>query len=148
MGRSGTVRCNGELALITFLQEDTLSETVRHNFRIYREYGNGDNIEKFVVFAFESAELNPSVRMYDLLMRDYLKRRFGAEPEDLEEKWSRRCWNCGRSPQVLKTCTACKRAKYCDVGCQQGEWKRHKLLHKEMELTKQILEQNSREEDE
>ena len=120
-------------------EEDTLAETVKHNFRIFRDYGNNENIEKFVVFALSSAELNPSVKMFDILMRDVLKEKFQLEPIDLESKWSKQCWNCFKSPEELKTCQGCKKSKYCDRACQQKEWPKHKLLHKEMEFTKEIL---------
>ena len=43
----------------------------------------------------------------------------------------------------LKTCASCKRARYCDKVCQQKDWKGHKLLHKELELTKKVLEESA-----
>lgn len=66
---------------------------------MYRDYGNNSNVEKFIVFSFVCAELNPSVKMYDILMRDYLKAEFGVVPEDIVEKWNRRCWNCEKVGQ-------------------------------------------------
>lgn len=38
-------------------QEDDLGDTVRHNFRIYRDYANDDNVEKFVVFEIGRAHV-------------------------------------------------------------------------------------------
>ncbi|TRY69539.1 hypothetical protein TCAL_15158 [Tigriopus californicus] len=123
-------------------QEDGLPETVKHNFKIFREYGNDVHIEKFVIFAFECSDLNPCVRMYDILMREYFKNHYQVEINSLEHKWERQCWNCFKvweDPSLLKTCVKCKRAKYCGQSCQQSEWKMHKLLHKELELAREIL---------
>ena len=125
-------------------QEDSLvDETVKHNLRIFREYGNDANVEKYVVFALHSAELNPSVMMYHILMRHLLRERLGIEAEDLESKWAARCWKCDKGQEdsaTLKTCAACTRAKYCDKVCQEDDWKAHKLLHKEKKLAEQILQ--------
>ena len=125
-------------------QEDLLiNETVKHNLRIFREYGNDTNVEKYVVFALHSAELNPSIMMYHILMTHLLRERLGVEAEDLERKWAARCWRCGKGQEdsaKLKTCTACTRAKYCDRICQENDWKAHKLLHKEKKLAEQILQ--------
>ena len=123
-------------------QEDGLANTVVHNYRIFRDYGNNDHVEKFVVFAFDCVELNPSVKFYDILMRDYLKSKFNIEPEDLHSKWATRCWSCSSEAanvSDLKTCSKCKRAKYCSRECQSGDWGRHKLLHKELDLTRRVL---------
>jgi hypothetical protein len=36
------------------------------------------------------------------------------------------CHKCGKFGS-LQTCSKCKRAKYCSVGCQKADWKpRHK----------------------
>lgn len=125
-------------------QEDSLfDETVKHNLRIFKEYGNDANVEKYVLFALHSAQLNPSVMMYHILMSHLLRDRLGVEAEDLESKWAARCWKCGkqRGKSVeLKTCTACTRAKYCDKVCQEDDWKAHKLLHKEIKLAHKILQ--------
>ena len=123
-----------------------MRQTVRHNFRIYREYANNQQAEKFVVFALAAQELNPCVRMYDILMREWIKERKLTQPVDLENKWSSRCWgqDCGKEESgdtELKTCQGCKIAKYCCKKCQQSDWNRHKLLHKELKLTKEILAQ-------
>ena len=67
--------------------------------RVYREYGNDANVEKFCVLALSHPDLNPSARMYDLLMREALEKEFGVEEqegEDLLKKWDTRCWKCGR----------------------------------------------------
>ena len=128
-------------------QEDSLvDETVKHNLRVFREYGNDANVEKYVVFALHTAELNPSVMMYHILMRDLLRERLGVEAEDLESKWAARCWKCGKGQagqdgaSSLKTCTTCSRARYCGKVCQEEDWKAHKLLHKEKKLAERILQ--------
>ena len=41
--------------------------------------------------------MNPCVKMYDVAMRDYIQRVHGVAVEGLEEKWKRRCWQCGDS---------------------------------------------------
>ena len=118
-------------------------ETTKHNLKVFRTFvtldKNGDLVEKYLVFALEVIGLNPSVKMYDLLMRNYLKNQ-GFEIEDLVQKWRMRCWSCSENLQEnLKTCTECKMAKYCGRECQKSDWKNHKLLHKELELTQKVL---------
>ena len=55
-------------------------------------------VEKYLVFALECIGLNPSVRMYDMLMRKYLKKEFGVEVQDLVTKWTKKCWfNCEKN---------------------------------------------------
>ena len=66
-----------------YLGDEDSHQQHLHNFRVFREYGNNDNVEKYLVFAFASAELNPTVKMYDILMREYLKKEFGVEPVNL-----------------------------------------------------------------
>ena len=99
-------------------------------------------MEKYLVFALECIGLNPSVKMYDLLMRKYIKEVFNVEICDLAQKWAQKCWSCSKTDikvEDLKTCTGCKMAKYCGKECQKNDWKAHKLLHKELELTQQVL---------
>ena len=134
-------------------------DTTRHNLKVFRTYvtdddTKGDMVEKYLVFALECIGLNPSVKMYDLLMRKYLKGEFGVEVQDLVVKWAKKCWFCpsiqdvaAAAPKVedLKTCTECKMAKYCGKECQKADWKAHKLLHKELILTQQVLSEQSEE---
>ena len=115
----------------------------------FRHYGNDANAEKFAVFALRMCDLNPGPKMYDLLVRDKLK-RVGLNPpkQDLEAKWSTRCWKCEmvkEDKEALKTCTGCRWARYCGRECQAGDWRVHKLLHREVELTKQVLAQGEEE---
>ena len=117
-----------------------VSQTV-HNLKIFREYHKKDNIEKYLVFSLHHVDLNPTVKMYDILMRHFLETEFNAKPEDLVTKWQLRCWCCGteKPKEELKSCTTCKMAVYCNKICQAEEWKIHKLLHKELEITKEVL---------
>ncbi len=111
-----------------------------HSLAVYREYGGSpSNVEKYIVAALQTAQMNPCVKMYDIVMRDYLQRQHGVTVENLEEKWRRRCWQCGKTTEKdreetdLKYCSICKMARYCGQECQKKEWKVHKLLHKEIE---------------
>jgi len=135
-----------------YLGSEESTDTTRHNLKVFRTYvtnddTEGDMVEKYLVFALECIGLNPSVRMYDMLMRKYLKKEFGVEVQDLVSKWTKKCWfNCeknmaGAAPilEDLKTCAQCKMAKYCGQSCQKADWKAHKLLHKELILTQQVL---------
>ena len=65
--------------------EDSYTDTTRHNLRVFRTYITNDTsvegelVEKYLVFALQCIGLNPSVKMYDLLMRKYLKEEFQTE---------------------------------------------------------------------
>ena len=101
-------------------------------------------IRKYLAVCLKHAELNPGVKMYHILMQEWMKASLGINVESLEEKMSKICWACGRNEDgsVFKTCTECKVAKYCNRDCQREEWKIHKLLHKEIQHTKEILQKN------
>ena len=138
-----------------YLGSDEALNTTRHNLKVFRTFITNDTddqklIEKYLVFALECIGLNPSVKMYDLRMRNYLKNQFQIEVQDLVEKWAKKCWTCCREDitEELLKCTECKLAKYCGKQCQKSDWKAHKLLHKELELTAQVLAQNQAEEEE
>ena len=131
-----------------FLGTDESMKTTRHNLKVFRNCITNDPtgvlVEKYLVFALQCLELNPSVKMYDLIMTKYLKEHFNADIPDLVTKWTKQCWSCFKvagEGQELKTCMECKMAKYCNRDCQKNEWKLHKLLHKELELTQQVLEE-------
>ena len=36
------------------------------------------------------------------------------------------CGHCGAVSSALKNCTACHCVRYCNVGCQKADWKKHK----------------------
>ena len=116
------------------------SQTI-HNLKIFREYHTDENVEKYLVFSLHHVELNPTVKMYDVIMRHYLENQFGVHPEDLIDKWKQKCWCCRvqKPKEELKSCTSCKVSAYCDKSCQAKEWKAHKMLHKELEITKEVL---------
>ena len=112
-------------------QEEGTTHRFSHNHRVFLAYGDTDNnVEKLMSYMFRFSCLNLGLKIYDSLMRDFLRAEYGAFPEDLEEKWERRCWNCEKETNELKTCQKCKKAKYCGKECQQAEWKSHKMLHK------------------
>ncbi len=63
-------------------------------------YGTNEHIEKYCVFSLSASELNPCVRMYDILMRSKIKKGdFGVDADDWEgqgllSKWENMCWRC------------------------------------------------------
>lgn len=68
--------------------------------------------------------------MYDVVMRKYIKEKYGVEIESLIQKWRKLCWECGKPSENLKKCSKCKLALYCTKFCQIKDWKRaHKLHH-------------------
>ena len=82
-----------------YLGSEEATNTTRHNLKVFRTYvtnddTDGEMVEKYLVFALLFARLNPSVKMYDLLMRKYLKEEFGTELQDLVTKWTNTCWSC------------------------------------------------------
>jgi len=135
---------------------DKLHRDMVHNLKLFREYTTGSNVEKFLVFNLHFCDLNPTVKMYDILMREFIANQFPeTKLENLEAKWSKMCWSCCKpeselcqstsasysdtGTKELKSCTQCKLAKYCDKECQKCDWKVHKLLHKELERTRHVL---------
>ena len=133
------------LRLYLGMDEDPESqEVLRHNLRIMKAYSQSQNIRKYLAVCLKHAELNPGVKMYHILMQEWMKSSLGVNTESLEEKMSQICWACGRNEEMsaFKTCTECKVAKYCNKDCQREEWKVHKLLHKEIQHTKDILQRN------
>jgi hypothetical protein len=135
-----------------YLGSKETTVTTRHNLKVFRTYithdtSGGDLVEKYLVFALECANLNPSVKMFDILMRKFFKDDLNIPVGDLVYKWRSLCWSCSKkaSEEKLKTCTQCNLAKYCDKECQKNDWKAHKLLHKELELTQQVLAEQAEE---
>merc|ERR550525_161668 len=88
--------------------------------------------------------------MYHTLMSDWLERICGVKPPDIEAVLGAVCWHCGEPAREegppLKTCTGCGVGRYCDRDCQRQEWRIHKLLHQEIEHTRNILTRNEQEE--
>ena len=105
------------LRLYLGLEEDEdAQEVVRHNLRILSSYSQHDNILKYLAICLKHSELNPGVKMYHILMQNWLRSALGLSPPDIEETMEKICWSCGQEPAdlaALKTCTECKVAKYC-----------------------------------
>ena len=103
--------------------------------KVFKTFGNSKHVEKLMVSALSMYCLNPCIKMYDILMREYIKREFEVVVQDIEEKWKERCWNCEKvdANSTLKCCSVCKLAKYCSMECQKREWKVHKVLHMELD---------------
>ena len=105
--------------------------------KVFKTFGNSLHIEKLLVSVLSMHLLNPSIKMYDILMKEYIKREFGVVCENLEEKWKVHCWSCGKkdeakSPSLL-CCSVCKLGRYCNAICQKKDWKIHKVLHIELD---------------
>ena len=69
---------------------------------------------------------------YDVLMRKFIKERYGVEIENLADKWIKLCWNCFAAAEELKKCSKCRIARYCGKNCQVQDWKVHKVLHEKL----------------
>merc|ERR1719154_759256 len=132
-------------------EEDEESKDVyRHNIRVLQTYSFKGHILKYLAISLLNPELNPGLKLYSILMMDYIRNNYSVKPEKLEEKLSKECWACKKSyteSEQLRTCTGCKVAKYCDRDCQRHEWKVHKLLHQELEFTKRLLKENAEEDE-
>ena len=102
--------------------------------KVFKTFGKPQHIEKLLVSVLSMHLLNPSIKMYDILMKEFIKREFGVLPENLEEKWKKQCWSCcekkdeSSSPSLL-CCSVCKLGRYCNAACQRKDWKVHKVLH-------------------
>jgi hypothetical protein len=109
------------------------------------------------------------LKMYNIIMREFLMNVSGSYPEDLEAKWANQCWvchkksgevdldrvvcnlalYCGKKCQKekckkedtveLKKCATCKFAFYCGKKCQREDWKKHKLLDTEVKFRKRFI---------
>ena len=104
---------------------------------VFKTFGNSVQIEKLLVSVLSMHLLNPSIKMYDILMKEYIKREYGVVTENLEEKWKIQCWSCekkdeAKSPSLL-CCSVCKLGRYCNAACQKRDWKVHKVLHIELD---------------
>ena len=103
---------------------------------VFKTFGNKQEIEKMLVSVLSMHLLNPCIKMYDILMKEFIKREYKLVPENLEEKWKNQCWSCERKGQVnlaLLCCSVCKLGRYCNVACQRKDWKVHKVLHIELD---------------
>ena len=48
------------------------------------------------------------------------------------QNYEKCCLNCGKTPGRLFVCGRCKKAYYCERGCQRADWKTHKNECREM----------------
>ena len=65
-----------------------------HSLKIFKAYANSRNIEKYLVSCFRTVQVNPSIKMYDIVMRDFMQRVMGKPVVHIEEKWAQQCWYC------------------------------------------------------
>jgi len=131
-------------------QEDA-RQIVTHNLKMLHTFSQPQHNHKYLAVSLQHAELNPGVKLYHLLMCQWMRATWGVVVPDIEEGVTRLCWTCGKEGgegEQLKTCTECRVARYCHRQCQRKEWPLHKLLHKELETTREILDRNAREEEE
>ena len=104
--------------------------------KVFKTFGNTKNIEKLLVCVLSMHLLNPCIKMYDILMKEYIKQEYTVVPENLEEKWKNQCWSCEYKVQTnlsLMCCSICKLGRYCNAECQRKDWKVHKVLHMELD---------------
>ena len=99
-------------------------------------FGNDDKAEQ--IFVLRGAPIAADAQnvsfdktlMYDTQMRNFIKKEYGIEIENLAKKWSRLCWNCFAEVENLKKCAKCRTARYCGKDCQVQDWKKvHKIAH-------------------
>ena len=91
--------------------------------------GPDEKMEQKLAYETTCA-FRPRLVVYDLMMRKYIKNKYGIEIPSLAEKWHRLCWNCFAPEDNLKCCSKCKIAQYCSKNCQKLDWQLHKELHK------------------
>jgi len=126
-------------------EDEQAKEVYRHNIKVLQTYSFKGHILKYLAVSLLNPELNPGLKLYSILMMDFIKNNYSVTPDRIEDKLSKECWSCRKvctEPDQLRTCTGCKVAKYCDRDCQRQEWKVHKLLHQELEFTRILLKEN------
>ena len=104
--------------------------------KVMKTFGNSKHIGKFLASVLGMHLLNPCIKMYDILIKEYIKREFGVVPENLEEKWKGQCWSCeakAEGSNSLLCCSVCKLGRYCNAACQRKDWKVHKVLHVQLD---------------
>lgn len=78
-----------------------------------------DGVEKLLSYELQKPLYRNSTRALHVLMTKFLREKFTLDIPDLVDKWKNRCWTCGKRFGIdLKTCSACKWAKYCGKKCQ------------------------------
>jgi hypothetical protein len=104
-----------------------------HDVKKFATFCKPEHNEKYLVFgSVVTIDVAPSMKGYDMLMRKYLAEEFNVYPTDLQDKWSKRCWNnnCSLTTNDLKSCSVCKVGKYCSQDCQKDDFDVHKMMHK------------------
>lgn len=136
-----------KLRLFLGQEEDEDSKKVfRHNIKVLQTYSYKSHILKYLAISLQNPEINPGLKLYSILMSEFVKNNYSVDPEKIEDKLSKECWSCRKQhseTEQLRTCTGCKVGKYCDRECQRQEWKVHKLLHQELQLTRELLKENA-----
>ena len=90
--------------------------------------GPDEKMEQKLAYETTCA-FRPRLVVYDLMMRNYIKSKYGVEISSLADKWHRLCWHCFNPGDNLKCCSKCKIAQYCTKNCQKLDWKVHKEVH-------------------
>ena len=132
--------CRGSLLYTHYIEEDPALPKYANNpeFRSVpgaknerRLYSPDQVMEQSTAMYSSLHASGPfKVALYDVMMRKYIKEKYGVVIESLVQKWSKLCWNCGKPSENLKKCAMCKMSLYCSKSCQIQDWKRnHKLRH-------------------
>ena len=111
--------------------------------KLFKVYATEAQVEKYLVTMLGMVRVRPTVRMYDVIMRQYIRCKLKLTLTDLEAKWRERCWHCETTKADLKVCPNCQQARYCSTECQANDWNNHKLLHREVkEFTASIIQED------
>ena len=57
----------------------------------------------------------------------------------VRQSYSRTCGHCGQQearPGLFKTCSMCRRQRYCGADCQKNDWEAHARVCKKKKLVK------------
>ena len=96
--------------------EKLFRQTKGSTAQAMKAFGDPNQIEKHLALGLATSNIQPGMYVYDKIMRTYIKDEFGVDVTDLTAKWSNRCWYCHVVEEdggKLKSCKACKVAKYC-----------------------------------
>ena len=69
-----------------------------NNGSLFKMFATSDNIEKFLVSGLTMVKINPTMRLYDAIMRQYIRSEMKVTVTDVETKWKERCWGCHEPP--------------------------------------------------
>merc|ERR1711860_402877 len=100
---------------------------------VVTDYVTYPQVEKLIIY-----ELN-DMEMLLIFYMNVMNQRLGSENgihfdvNEIKEKWKKCCWKCLKMQKpdehFLKSCSACKLAKYCNRNCQKADWAHHKKIH-------------------